>query len=338
MEDDEAQDRYPKVMEFSQHIVKMQRQSAMKDESARNLLKVRKNYGDRNENTFLHKFWSKLIREERDKATEFGTDLLPSAWEKSQWDKDDLDDSWNQPFKRNSIPQVDTSGDEPLKQLLDKNPRIKNPQPDIVYGLTEKCFSQPGKRANELYDAQTGISKGIRHPFFFVEAKTNGIMGLVECQCARGGSALVSSVRQLIAASGIDTAPGADLTSAVFSLALIPVAAKLYIHWAEVAEDGKTVYHMHRVRSYALEEEKQLVDLRHDLDNILDWGTVNRKTWVKDLMDTIWSRVQAGAVESPVLGQADEYDVVLVGSDVSEDELQSAMQSEPGPTSKKRKV
>ena len=56
---------------------------------------------------------------------------------------------------------------------------------------------------------------------------------------------------------------------------LIPVVAKLYINWVEIAGEGRTIYHMHRVRGYLLEDEDHMVGLRRNGPEDLD-----RKLWV----------------------------------------------------------
>ena len=55
-----------------------------------------------------------------------------------------------------------------------------------------------------------------------------------------------------------------DPDFAILSLSLVPIVAKLFIHWSNITGDGRTIYHMYRVRNYLLEEEDHMVGLRHD--------------------------------------------------------------------------
>ena len=75
-----------------------------------------------------------------------------------------------------------------------------------------------------------------------------------------------------------------DDTSFSFSLALVPTKAHLFVNWAEVTPNAKeptqpphTVWQMNTIDSYDLEKPDAWPELRRDLDNVLDWGTLTRK-------------------------------------------------------------
>lgn len=112
---------YPEVMEFAKGIIKGERNSRIKDKSAERVSKARNLYERRNEDTYMKKVWPKLIRDKRDRQVQEGTDLIPAAWKKTTWEEDDLDEAWNQPFEKGSIPKVDTSGDKTWATLLNRN-------------------------------------------------------------------------------------------------------------------------------------------------------------------------------------------------------------------------
>lgn len=219
-----------------------------------------------------------------------GTDLIRKAWEKQAWDVDHLDDNWNREFIKDSIPVIDTKGDPVASRLLAAHDRIKNTKPDVTYGLDEAAFTEAELQVNHLYNKYAGISKRIWHPGAIVEAKTAGIVEKVECQCARGGAALVNATRKLLCISGADgTTPGPDLKSAVFSVALVPTCANIHVHWAQVREDGKTIFHMHLVDSYAIRNDAQSLLLRRRVNNILDWIVLTRKAFWKGVLARIWA-------------------------------------------------
>ncbi|KAL2056814.1 hypothetical protein ABVK25_003209 [Lepraria finkii] len=139
-----------------------------------------------------------------------------------------------------------------------------------------------------------GISKGIWHSGLIVEAKTAGIIELVECQRARVGAALVNATRGLLKASGasIDT-PGADLKSNVFSIALVPTCANLYIHWAEVIKDGQMRFYIYLGGTYTLRDDEELKKLRHNVNNVLDWISLTRKDRLKKLLAAIRTKLES---------------------------------------------
>ena len=61
-----------------------------------------------------------------------------------------------------------------------------------------------------------------------------------------------------------------------FTLALCPQFAKICIHFAETWNE-RTDWQMHDLKSYLLQDPNHLQALRHDINNILDWGCTTRK-------------------------------------------------------------
>ena len=88
-----------------------------------------------------------------------------------EWDQNGLQEAWNQSFRKNSIPQIDSS-DKIAREILDRNPRIRNPKPDIVWALNPEVFDEERMKINKMYYAQTGICPAdIWHPFSILEAR-----------------------------------------------------------------------------------------------------------------------------------------------------------------------
>ena len=293
MDDDAADERHPQVLEWAEKIQGGKRQSAMKPESEKRLRQLRKQYEKSNELTFTHKFFVALIRSKRNKKTEEMTD-----WPSVEWDQDGLMEAWDVLFQKASIPAIATP-DAATTMVLAKYPRIKNPKPDITFGLQEKEFSKELMTINRLFYAQAGICPAeVWHPFLIVEAKMKGVIEEAEYQCVRGGAALVNAARQLRYLAGADLRkPGADLDTPVFSLAVIPSQIVLHVHWAEVDTAGETWFHMHHVDTYAVRKANEGIRLRHDLDNILDWGTQIRKMEVITTLTEINTAVRKGTVK-----------------------------------------
>ena len=134
-------------------------------------------------------------------------------------------------------------------------PRVKNPVPDIAYGIEEDAFSPRDKQILDALGCE--LSSELYHVFFLVEAKSmNNPLGEAENQCCRGGAAmtynkrkfdaavvapndpssqLTSSTSEIItsSASTLVAYPKADMNSFTFSLAIDPDHAKLFVHWVE---------------------------------------------------------------------------------------------------------
>ena len=77
-----------------------------------------------------------------------------------------------------------------------------------------------------------------------------------------------------------------------FTLAMNPRISELNLHWAEPS--GKsTIYHMHNVRVYARKRRQELKNLRHDVNCILDWGCVDRKTSIQETLAKIIAKYES---------------------------------------------
>ena len=89
-----------------------------------------------------------------------------------------------------------------------------------------------------------------------------------------------------------------DTKSFAFSLALDPLFATMFVHWAEEAfsKEGTVItinWHATPVASYILRYVEPWIDLHRDIDNVLDWGTLTRKQELKDLCKKIDEREQS---------------------------------------------
>ena len=51
-----------------------------------------------------------------------------------------------------------------------------------------------------------------------------------------------------------------------------------------------TIYHMHKVRTYAMDYGGALKNLRYDVNCILDWGCVDRKTSIQETLAKIQAK------------------------------------------------
>jgi hypothetical protein len=281
----DALTRYPEVLFRAKSIINGHRSSGMKPESQAKIITARNRFQMKNEDTFVERLWKLLLREERERNQGDSND----SWALEPWDKDFLDYNLNKDFRTGSVP-IRNAKDPVSMQLLESLPRLKTPKPDMAYGLANLAFTKQEQELNECYSSVTELSESLFHTFFIVECKSHrGTLEEAETQASGGGAALVCANRRFNAIAGPNPSQGADLNSFVFSLAMTPSVAKLYVHWAgtvEIEEKGSTdgldtMYHMHRVAAYILDEEDHLKKLRHDIDNILDWGTLERKTDIK---------------------------------------------------------
>ncbi|KAL8659934.1 MAG: hypothetical protein Q9202_006889 [Teloschistes flavicans] len=296
--EDIAYDEYPALEARAEDIIGADRGSCMQPESARRLERLRKWYMDSNEDTFMVKWWGKLFKDERhvktmEEGSPAATDLNQDFWTSKSWDLDGLDESWNLEFRKDSLPQLDVTNNPAAKLLIEQNERVKNPKPDICYGVRKDFFTEQEEAINNLYARYAGISKHIRHPAFEVEGKLYQTADEVQAQCCRGGTALVYATRKMVEASGVNILrSGPDMDTFVFSLALIPNLATLYMHWAEVKHSITVLYHMNEVTSYRLKLKDEKAKLRYDVNNILERMLLERLAWIKTVLNAIHQRMK----------------------------------------------
>ena len=283
--------------------------------------------------TFLVHVWTKFLGVEDTRLVkttadgELEDEEGAIRWIETAWKKDHLRCNWNADFTRGSVPEL-VNLDPYLQLHTEKAPRVKNPKPDLTYGLLQAAFSKAEQGINDNHKA--GLSIGMVHPFFVVEAKVaEKPIEEAELQCARGGAAMVRLKRKFDklaegtyvdekAKQGQDKdgdhvadqiSPNkeipidhyrTDTKSFAFSLALVPLLARLFVHWAEEAfsEEGTLLtinWHSAYVAQYLLGERDGApwIELHRDLDNVLDWGTLTRKQELTDLCNKIVEREQS---------------------------------------------
>ena len=275
------------IMKKARKIVKDPRSSAMRDESAQRILELRHEILDTNEATFMDKLWRVLVRVARHKqvktpsgsANEYQTMVV-------DWDKDGLDYEKDRIWQADSIPVVDTAKNPEFKRALKALPKIATPKPDIAYGLKRNVFKKEKECDYDEYNVINSkfsrISNGLYHTFFIVEFKGSGNdIYKAEMQACRGGAALVNAMRMFKAGFvKIDNDHLQKVPCMAFSLAVNTTNASLWVHWAQ-PNDEEIVYNMNMIALYQLREAEGLVKLRHDIDNILDWGTGARVDYLK---------------------------------------------------------
>ena len=93
----------------------------------------------------------------------------------------------------------------------------------------------------------------------------------------------------------------ADVSSFIFTFVICPENARLYVAWAEEAWAGNNHnkpginYHMHALRHYYFSDGGEpWAAIRHDLNNVMDWGVGPRKTQVLNLLDDVASKKKDG--------------------------------------------
>ena len=284
-------------------LIQDQRYSPKNEARINKFVKARKAEQFSNEKTFIDAIWKIIVRSKRtvkqkakDQDEEDETVLV------KYWDLDGLRRQSDQPFARGTVPLVDTSDDPDLEALLEKKPGIPNPVPDLAYGLDEDSFSAKENLTNQYLEMIAALSPGMYHTFFVLEFK--GYQGTIvdaENQACRGGAAIVQATRTMEVEAGLVIGNNEyNDGSFAFSLAMDPNDAKLYVHWAEYSQSPKIIYHMQMLDSFCLKLPPQVDRLRVTLNNVLDWGVLQRQAYIKTLLSPIQDKlVKTSAGKTP---------------------------------------
>ena len=290
IEDKVAKQSWPQVVFLAKQLRTRQRNSEMDERSQELALQDRDYYAFTNERTFVAEMWRHMHGDHRNKRTSEEADsvIADAQWTTEAWQVDHLGARWDIDFRYESIPRLENVTPA-LAKFLESNPRIKNPKPDLAYGIRYGAFTTLQQDIIHTYPRYTEVSPGLCFPFFAAEFKgSQGSMEEADLQACRSGAAMVNGIRELYKEAGREKKDaGADEDSFAFTLALIPQFANLYVHWAEVAPGSQTIYHMHQINTYSLKIATHYQDIRHDLNNILDWGLDKRLNQLKDIVDVI---------------------------------------------------
>ena len=300
IDDRDSAKRCPGLLEQARAVIDGLRNSAKSTDSVERAIDEHNLQSTRNEATFMSKMWRHMIREVREvRITSKEGENDKSEWVTQTWRHDHLDHNLDADFQSSSIPVLDVGNDPKRMNLyLNANPKVKNPKPDMTFGLLRSAFTEDQQHVNRRYSNYTELSQGLYHAFFVVEGKgSGGTMEQAKNQACRGAAAVVNAMKHLIAVSnGGAVANGVDPRLMAFSLAMVPTVVYINVHWAEVSAKG-TFFYMQTLERYFLENENDQKRIRHDVDNILDWGTLTRKNMVCDILDTIKERLVAEGSE-----------------------------------------
>ena len=293
-------------------IIQGQRGSHTKVKEQKEVTRILRKFHNENELTFLVNLWQVLLNKVRHvqnktkPGSETSQDLIEERaeamqWIEQAWVADHLKCNWAKPFLSDWLPPVNMPADGFEAQILSETKKLQKPVPDLTYGLEREAFDE---RAQYINDVKSRVLlANMYHAFFVVEVQSaKGTLADAKNQCARGGGAcslasheFVQHAKGLTHKSGNnnnnntknDEVLGADEKSLTFSLAVTPDFAHMHVHWVEQRKEKKLITHMHILASYDFQSQEKLRDLRHDIDNILDWGVLTRKNQTVQLCKEI---------------------------------------------------
>ena len=278
------------------NIVTRDRNSEMANRSKGKIRKLIEDNYTQNEATFSGKVVPKIIKESRDVPTRKRSLNDEVVFTAQDYDDDGLHYLQNNKFIKNALPGY--------SKATEKAIGLSDPQPDWTFGLKQGLPDPKTRRLPSKVSSLLGVCPGMHHPFLVIETKSaeEGI-GLAENQAIRDGSTIVNARRQLnYMAANIPRLPailsGPDEHSFAFSCCWNPDLAKVFVNWCQVMPDGTEIFHMNRVADYLMSREEELVKLRRDLHNIIDWGVLTNRQAAEEVVAKIRTKIASGTIES----------------------------------------
>lgn len=312
-DDKKAFDRCSDLKEMVTEIITDAPRSAMADSSTKKVLAaIKKNY-TQNEKTFFRNVQPLIVKvqplvvklarkvaEQEDSEVGRGIEII-----KKEFKEDDLEAIEDCNFTKRLLPLPDSiTNDKPMG--------LTEPKPDYTYGIAEpERIPDAEVHVPEHLQACLGVAPHMRYPFYVEEYKSaeEGIIK-AEHQAMRDGAVLVNARRKLNQALKGDnwvSPKGPDMDSFVFSCAWTPETAKIFVNWYEKLPDGQEVFHMTKIgRSYAMDHKENIIQMRHDVHNILDWGLLTHRWKAQEVWEGIvahYLQKNNSRVEGLVAGQ-----------------------------------
>ena len=326
--DEEAEGTGASIITQAKSILDNKRGSDWSSDKCVEVRQGIKDYSEENEATLVVNLMKYLVNDTRKvpKVQNEAELQRERDWIDAAWRKDFLRARWSRDFIPDCVPDIRT-GVPVEDKLLAQVPCVMKPKPDIAWGIMGQAFTWD--QSETLNNHRNNIAGPTLYDVFFVlEAKSmNEPIEEAENQCMRSGCAMVEARRTLhqaaqapaaqvaqapadqavgppaIQASPAEgSAPKADKDSFAFTIAVVPMAARMFVNWALVHPKKAVAWHMHRLRDYNFHKLEDLAQLHHDMDNILDWGVTSRKRKVIELCKEIDK--QQNVVEKPAKKKA----------------------------------
>jgi len=288
------------VMNAAKNLLNDPRDTVMKRKDVEEFSEERLDQQYSNESTFVDAIWHILIRKTRHVKEQPPTNQLKTdqEWMVRKFKTDGLRHKVNQKFESKTVPVTDAHGEKQLTKFLRKLPNIKTPMPDLAYGLRLDAFSDREERITFELRKISMISPDMVYPFLIFEFKSGkGLLDEAKMQACRGGAAMVYSMRQLREKAGLpNDNDKEDVGRMAFSVAMTTDRANIYVHWAHSSSDNKVTYYMAKVVGFDLEDDDVIPTLRSCINNILDWGVLTRKNYIKSILAKIDSSPEARSI------------------------------------------
>ena len=236
----------------------------------------------KNETTFFNWFWTTLVSGTRSVTVE-GITI------EKTFDADGTSGVWDTNFHTHALSNIKPVPHQ-YEEMLSKCEKLSIPQPDLAYGFDIESFTMEEQEAILPYADYVRVCPYLVGTFFIVECKGAWrSIELVELQASRDAAALVRANRRLNQHADVPETTEEEPydRNCVVSLCVATNCARMSIHWVETTNSGTDLYHCHMLKEYLYSDNQHIKDLRRDINNILDWGMLQRRTRITNLINAL---------------------------------------------------
>ncbi|MDI1491358.1 MAG: hypothetical protein OHK93_002567 [Ramalina farinacea] len=279
--------KFPDVKAYVDSILRRKRKSVLAEDTVNFLMSegFRTKLKSWNERTLIDHFWPEILHQSREsnipRASLNPND--PAKIGEKRWRDDHLDWIGDEKFRNGSIPQLAWSETD-LKVVYESLPKLKEPKPDHAYGFADAAFDQVEQGLNSRnLSVATLVNSALWHIFFISEWKSSrGDMAEAEIQALRSGSAVINAMQIFRDRADPLICHDHDYDLDIsFSLTSNNDTSIVWANWPDT-QPGK--FHMGKYNTYYTSKGQDMIDLHHDIDNIMDWGCGTRLKTVKWLL------------------------------------------------------
>ena len=236
----------------------------------------------KNEATFFNWFWTTLVKDTRSVKFE-GTRI------ERTFDADGVSGVWDTNFHTHALSNIKPVPPQ-YEEMLSKCEKLSIPKPDLAYGFDRESFTKEEQETILPYADYFRVCPYLVGTFFIVECKgASRSIELAELQASRGAAALVRANHRLNQHAGVPETTEEEPydRNCVVSLCVATNCARMSIHWVETTNSGTDLYHCHMLKEYLYSDNQHIRDLRRDINNTLDWGVLQRRMQITNLIKAL---------------------------------------------------
>ena len=217
--------------------------------------------------------------------------------EESQWVVEDFAEAGvivkvNRELRKDFLPHQPHKPETELNRRMAKINGMTNPRPDRTYGIDLYKYPIPDDvEISVKIHIMLEVVPLLHWPFFIIEGKSNsGLISEATNQACRGCASIMNAQLCLLQEIGEPHISGSapDTRTFMFSATLSPVVMEIWVHWVEYRDNQNTIFHMHKLKAHAIDDNNAPGKLRKIIHNILDWGCGERFEAMKKIYDIIF--------------------------------------------------